>query len=317
MSAAKVAAPPALGTFASDVRHGLSKPQKEVLSQYLYDDLGSALFEAITLLPEYGLTRADRRLIESLAPELPRRFALVAELGSGGGQKTRRILESLGADDELRYFPIDVSPSALAHCALELAPFADVTPLEFSYLDGVEAAMERRSQGDNLLLLFLGSTIGNFDRQPRERFLESLRRLLRPGDAMLIGFDLVKPIERMLSAYDDPTGVTAAFNMNLLGRVNRELGGDFVLRNFTHQVRYDETEQRIEMHLLSLENQTVTIPGADLICRFRGGETIWTESSHKFFVEQVPQIAARAGFGHERHWCDDDWRFLEALWTVS
>ncbi|MGH9667623.1 MAG: L-histidine N(alpha)-methyltransferase, partial [Bryobacteraceae bacterium] len=145
MSAVRFATAPALRTFASDIRDGLRKAQKEVLSQYLYDELGSALFEAITLLPEYGLTRADQRLVRRLARELPPGFRLVAELGSGGGRKTRQILEALGKDDGLQYFPIDVSPSALAHCAVELAPFADVTPLEFTYLDGIQAVLEHRS----------------------------------------------------------------------------------------------------------------------------------------------------------------------------
>ena len=309
------AAATALRSFAGDVRDGLRKPQKEILSQYLYDELGSALFEAITLLPEYGLTRADQRLIERLAPELPRGFRMVAELGSGGGRKTRQILEALGKDD-LQYFPIDVSSSALAHCAAELAPFADIMPLEFSYLDGIEAAIKRRSPGDKLLVLFLGSTIGNFDPEPRERFLMAVRRLLRPGDALLIGFDLVKPRERMFAAYDDSTGVTAAFNLNLLGRINRELGANFVQRNFVHRIRYDEAEQRIEMHLVSLEDQCAKIPGANLTCAFRDGETIWTESSYKFLATDIPNIASRAGFRQERCWVDREWPFVEALWMA-
>ncbi|HLJ14613.1 MAG TPA: L-histidine N(alpha)-methyltransferase [Bryobacteraceae bacterium] len=317
MSAARVATAPALRTFAEDVRAGLSKPQKELLSQYLYDELGSALFEAITLLPEYGLTRADQRLIERLSPDLSPEFSLIAELGSGGGHKTRQILAALGEQNTVRYFPIDVSASALAHCAIELAAFADISPLEYSYLDGIEAATEHRRPGEKLLILFLGSTVGNFDRAPREQFLNDLRALVQPGDALLIGFDLVKPLSRMFAAYDDPTGVTAAFNLNLLGRINRELGGNFVQANFIHQVRYNETEQRIEMHLVSRVGQTVRIPAANFTCSLRSGETIWTESSYKFLPDEIPELAARTGFNHRAQWIDEEWPFLEALWWVQ
>ncbi|MGA2214631.1 MAG: L-histidine N(alpha)-methyltransferase, partial [Bryobacteraceae bacterium] len=232
--------------FACDVRAGLGKPQKELHSKYLYDQLGSSLFEAITNLPEYGLTRADERLLgghaEEIAALLPARIAVI-ELGSGVGRKTRPILQALGPPPRhtaLRYYPIDVSADALARCERDLADLAEVHPFEQSYLDGMARATAEREPGESFLVMFLGSTIGNFERKCGLEFLRDLRRSLLPGDALLIGADLVKEPERMLDAYDDPTGVTGAFNLNLLGRINRELGGDFQIRQFEHQARWND-----------------------------------------------------------------------------
>lgn len=299
--------------FAADVRTGLSKPRKELPSKYLYDAVGSALFETITVLPEYGLTRADRRLLESLAPSLPRHFSSVAELGSGSGSKTRWVLDSLRPE---HYYPIDVSAAALEQCGKELSGLAEVRPVLASYLHGMREVKLSRSDNGPLLVLFLGSTIGNFDPPYRDEFLTGLRELLDPGDGVLIGFDLVKPLDTMLLAYDDPAGVTAAFNKNLLGRINRELNGSFLLRHFVHEVRYDSREQRIEMHLRSLASQRVTIGAAEFSCYFDEGETIWTESSYKFRAEQIPEIAASTGFSCIRQWSDREWPFAESLWQV-
>jgi len=308
--------------FASDVRIGLAKPQKELHSKYLYDELGSSLFEAITHLPEYGLTRADERLLRrhagDIASLLPSRVA-VAELGSGVGQKTRHLLEAIGADlpqDPLRYYPIDVSADALARCEHDLSDIAEVHPLVQSYLEGMSRAVNERRPGESFLVMFLGSTIGNFERKCAMEFLRDLRRSLLPGDLLLIGADLVKEPGRMLAAYDDPTGVTGAFNLNLLGRVNRELGGDFQLRDFEHQARWNEEHRRIEMHLRSRVNQTAFISEADLTVSFDAGETIWTESSHKFQIPELDAMAEQAGFSVEGQWIDRDWPFAENLWAV-
>jgi L-histidine N-alpha-methyltransferase len=299
--------------FACDVRVGLSKPQKELYSKYLYDDLGSALFDAITQLPEYGLTRADERILGRHACEIPREFGTVAELGSGSGRKTRPVLEALRA---AQYFPIDLSCAALERCGRELAGSAEIVPLEMSYLEGLTTAAARRN-GDPMLTLFLGSTIGNFEPRCRAEFLTQVRSRLRAGDALLIGFDLVKPVETMIQAYDDPTGVTASFNLNLLGRVNRELGGDFDLRAFAHEARFNAGERSIEMHLRSRRGQTVSIARAGFRCEFGEGETIWTESSYKFLLEEIPAMARAAGFSWERQWVDEEWPFVESLWRVS
>jgi len=308
----------ALREFAGDVRAGLTKPQKELHSKYLYDELGSSLFEAITHLPEYGLTRADERLLRTHAAEiaslLPPRVAVI-ELGSGTGQKTRHVLRAI-RDAEPRYFPIDVSSDALARCERDLADIAEVHPLERSYLQGMADAAAWRRPGENLLVLFLGSTIGNFERPCAIEFLRDLRRPLQPGDCLLLGADLVKDRDTMLVAYDDPTGVTAAFNLNLLGRVNRELGANFNLRAFEHQARWNEHERRIEMHLCSRTRQSVWIAAADLDLEFQSGETIWTESSHKFHLSELAVMAEQCGFDVEGQWMDPEWPFLESLWTV-
>jgi dimethylhistidine N-methyltransferase len=301
-----------MNQFACEVRSGLAKPQKELPSKYLYDELGSALFDAITALPEYGLTRADRRILNRHAVDLPRDFACVAEFGSGSGSKTRAILEAIAPKT---YFPIDVSPAALDRCTRELCGMAHIQPIEDSFLEGLDRVREAQESGA-LLLLFLGSTLGNFDSRCRNDFLQQVRLRMRSGDAMLIGLDLVKPLETMLDAYDDPTGVTAAFNLNLLGRINRELGGDFDIRAFAHHALYNETDRRIEMHLRSRINQTVTVTEADFHCRFRADETIWTESSHKFYADEIPEIAHATGFVSEALWVDEEWPFAESLWRA-
>jgi len=299
-----------MNEFACEVRSGLAKLQKELPSKYLYDELGSALFDAITVLPEYGLTRADQRLLERHAADLPREFSSIVEFGSGSGRKTRTILEALSPED---YFPIDLSSSALENCRQALARLTNVEPVEATYLNGLDRVPRN---GTPLLVLFLGSTIGNFDSRCRADFLRQVRARLRPCDAMLIGFDLVKPLETMLDAYDDPSGVTASFNLNLLGRINRELGGDFNLRAFAHEARYHATERRIEMHLRSRIDQTITVREAKIECRFRADETIWTESSHKFHAEEIPEIAHESGFESQSQWIDEEWPFAENLWRA-
>jgi len=300
-----------MNEFACEVRRGLSKAQKELPSRYLYDELGSALFDTITVLPEYGLTRADQRLLERHAADIPREFGCVAEFGSGSGRKTRAVLEALEPE---RYVPIDVSGHALERCRRELAGLARIDPVEASYLNGLDQIPRN---GSPMLVLFLGSTIGNFDSRCRADFLKQVRSRMREGDALLIGFDLVKPVEMMLDAYDDPTGVTASFNLNLLGRINRELNGDFELRAFAHQARYDTNEQRIEMHLRSRVHQRVTIRDAEFACSFKADETIWTESSHKFHPEETAEIARESEFAQEAQWVDEAWPFAENLWRAA
>ena len=305
--------------FARDVWAGLTRAgQKTLPCRYLYDDVGSALFEAITFLPEYGLTRADARLVGQHAGEIAARVpgcVLVAELGSGTGTKTRTILERLGAR-VAAYYPIDVSRAALERCTRELATLGTIVPLELNYLEGLRHVAERRVAGETLLVLFLGSTIGNFEPEEAADFLASVRECLEPRDALLLGTDLVKPVEQMLVAYDDPAGVTAAFNLNLLGRINRELDGDFDLRQFEHVARYEVDAQRIEMHLRSRSQQVVNIRRAELLVDFLAGETIWTEVSHKFRPEQIARLARAAGFRLERQWIDCEWGFAESLMRV-
>jgi uncharacterized SAM-dependent methyltransferase len=175
----------------------------------------------------------------------------------------------------------------------------------------------RRRPGETLLVLFLGSTIGNIDRPGAAAILREVRRLLLAGDRLLLGADLEKPEERMLLAYDDPTGVTASFNLNLLGRINRELGGNFQLRNFAHEARYHRPERRIEMHLRSLCAQRVAVEAAGVEVELGRNETIWTEASHKFLLHELPEMARAAGFRSEARWVDQEWPFAEALWMAQ
>ncbi|HXN45270.1 MAG TPA: L-histidine N(alpha)-methyltransferase, partial [Bryobacteraceae bacterium] len=301
---------------------GLTRPgQKELPSVYLYDALGSALFEAITLLPEYGLTRADERILRRYAATIVERLPVplvVTELGSGSGRKTRWLLEALARGGPVTYYPIDISAAALARCKFELSGIGPigVVGLEQSYLDGLAEVAVRRTGGEALLVLFLGSTIGNFERGAGEDFLRAIRASLSPGDGLLLGTDLVKPPARLIAAYDDPTGVTAAFNLNLLARINRELAGNFSLRQFAHEARYDERRHRIEMHLVSTRHQTVSIPGAGITATFEKGESIWTEACHKFQLEELEGIAERTGFRSRAQWVDPQWPFAESLWIA-
>lgn len=303
--------------FAREVRAGLTRPEQKTLPcRYFYDNVGSALFEAITELPEYGLTRAEDRIFQAHAQAIVDRLPhnlVVAELGSGSGTKTRAILEKLRQRQIVVYYPIDVSGAALARCSLELGRLGAVFPLEMSYLDGLREAANRRAAGQPLLALFLGSTIGNFAQEAAIDFLFAIRQCLSPGDALLLGTDLVKSTDRLLAAYDDPPGVTAAFNLNLLARINRELDADFDLRQFEHEARYDEDAQRIEMHLKSLQYQIVSIKQADLIVDLVPNETICTEASHKFRVEQIDVMARVAGFRVESRWVDREWPFADSL----
>src|SRR5579872_939549 len=254
-----------LSEFCSDVVVGLNQPgQKELPSKYLYDEVGSALFDVICVLPEYGLSRAGMRTLQQHSGEVVDRIpgpVTVAELGSGSGQKTRWLLEALSRRQRVNYYPIDISSSALFRCQQELGQMEMVSLVGFerAYLDGLKEVAERRRDGEGLFVLFLGSTIGNFDRPAGDQFLREVRSILREGDALLLATDLEKPVSVIRLAYDDPAGVTAAFNKNVLARINREIGGDFDLSQFEHVVRYDETEQRIEMHLRSKIWQRVTI----------------------------------------------------------
>jgi len=308
--------------FAVEVRDGLTqREQKTLPARYLYDELGSTLFEAITLLPEYGLTRADERVIARCAPELPSQFlgeVVIAELGSGSGRKTRRILDAFRAHQSaIDYYPIDLSRAALDTCRAELASLARVTALECTYMHGLRHLAARRHPDRQLFVLFLGSTIGNLDRPEARHFLADVRSCLKPGDALLLGADLIKPVDIMLPAYDDALGVTAAFNLNLLTRMNRELDASFDARSFHHLALWNARESRIEMHLCSLSEQRIAIPGAGCVASFRTGETIWTESSHKYTIEDLREMAHGAGYRVSGEWVDAAWPFIEALWLAE
>jgi len=305
--------------FAADVRAGLTKPgQKELLSKYLYDDVGSALFEVISHLPEYGLTRADERLLRRHSWDVVDRLATpiaVAELGSGSGRKTRHLLEAFCRRQRTAYYPIEISRAALVMCERELSDIDSISILGFEreYLDGLLEVAAKRRPGQHFLVLFLGSTIGNFDRPAGIQFLAEVRRILQPGDSLLLGTDLIKSSVQLLGAYDDELGVTAAFNLNLLARINRELDANFDLAQFEHEARINHHNRSVEMHLRSMCRQTVNIPVAEISVEFHEGETIWTESSHKYSADEVIEMARTTGFRCEAQWIDEQWPFAESL----
>jgi L-histidine Nalpha-methyltransferase len=305
--------------FATDVRAGLTlRGQKELPSKYLYDEVGSALFEVICHLPEYGLTRADERVLRQYSDEIVESVAgrvAVAELGSGSGKKTRWILEALSRRQHTSYYPIEISRSALRMCERELGDIDSVSIVGFEreYLDGLREIAAQREPGQHLLVLFLGSTIGNFDRPCGVKFLASVREILVTGDSLLLGTDLEKPASRLLRAYDDNLGVTAAFNLNLLARINRELDANFELTQFAHIAKMNYWERSVEMHLQSKCRQRVSIPAAGISIEFKEAETIWTESSHKYSREEVCRMAIAAGFRCESQWVDEEWPFAENL----
>lgn len=316
--------------FAMDVRSGLRKKQKELPSKYLYDAVGSALFEAITRLPEYGLTRADERLLNRHAREIADHLApglapaiRVVELGSGSGRKAVPILKAIGGGTHLTtrkvvYYPVDVSQAALEQCRREVSvlPNVRIRAIRAFYVEGLKEAVKSRARSERILVLFLGSSLGNFDRRESAHLLFQIQRMLRPGDALLLGTDLVKPQTELILAYDDPAGVTAAFNLNMLARMNRELGARFQLRQFRHEARWSPEQRRVEMHLQSLAAQKVEIPGARCQASFEPGETIWTESSYKFEPAELVSLAKQSGFTPEDQWIDREWPFAENLWMI-
>lgn len=303
--------------FAADVRHYLRLSPRQLPSRYLYDDLGSALFEAICLLPWYPLTRAEMRLLTAHAPRiLDRDVTSIVELGAGSGLKLSTLIRTAGPRrGRLDVDIVDVSAAALGQTrgALGEFPGVRVTTREATYEAGLDRLRASPPARGRRLMLFLGSNIGNFDPEGRDRFLEGLRAALRPGDRLLLGVDLVKPVSDLRLAYDDPLGVTAAFNRNLLSRIDRELGGDFDLDRFAHHVVWNAQDSRIEMHLRSTTAQEVRIARAGLHLELAEGETIWTESSYKYEAAGVIEVLQRAGFGVVEQWVDPRDRFALTL----
>ena len=309
-------------SFAEDVRAGLTATPKKLLPKYFYDALGSHLFEAICQLPEYYPTRAEAEIFEHHAAEivssLNGRLTLV-ELGSGSSVKTRFLIEALIArQGRLHYQPVDISATMLEQSAQELLkiyPELCITGQARDYTQGLGAI--ERSNGESILALFLGSNIGNYDPPEAIALLRQIRRTLREGDGLLLGADLKKDAAILEAAYDDALGVTAAFNLNLLLRINRELGADFDLKRFQHRAVYNDAQGRIEMHLVSRLAQKIHLNALGLMIEMQAGETIHTENSYKYDQQQLSQMAAAAGFGAKRVWMDEEERFSSSLWLAS
>jgi L-histidine Nalpha-methyltransferase len=306
--------------FAAEVQRDLALVPKQLQSKYLYDALGSSLFEAICRLPWYRITRAEQRLLVTHASEIVAALgadrSTIVELGCGNGEKLAVLAEALQRHGgSARVHLIDVSSQALEQTEQRLMPLRHVSVVghQSTYEVGLRRAAAGRDGSGPMVVLLLGSNIGNFDRPAAAAFLRRIRQVLQPGDLLLLGADLVKPIADLQLAYDDPLGVTAAFNKNLLVRINRELGGTFNLAAFTHRAAWNAEEQRIEMHLVSRTNQTVTISAASATVVFRAGEHIWTESSYKYDPSQIPAMGEAAGFAVREQWIEERARFALSL----
>jgi L-histidine N-alpha-methyltransferase len=306
--------------FALDVRHGLAATPKQLPPRWLYDAIGSSLFETICLLPWYKITRAETALLDRLAPEIALRLPVVrevVELGPGSGDKLARLLSPFTRrSTPVAAHLIDVSSEALAAATTRLSalPNLAVRPSLGTFHEGL-AALPTRNGGR--LIALLGSNIGNFEAEAADDLMREIAHALAPGDACLLGADLVKPEAELVDAYDDPLGVTAAFNLNLLARINRELGARFDLRAFRHEARWNAEASRVEMHLVSRSQQRVAFPDAGFEVRFAAGESIWTESSHKYTADAVDALGRRAGLATAARWVDEDARFALTLFTKS
>ena len=309
--------------FASEVRRDLALDPKQLQSKYLYDPLGSSLFDAICRLPWYRITRAEMRLLarhsDAIVSTLGDDGGTIVELGCGSGEKLMLLAEALQARGvSARVHLIDISWQALEQTEQRLTRFQHVSVVghQSTYEEGLRRAVAARDGNGSMLVLLLGSNLGNFDTPAASAFLARIRAALASGDLLLLGADLVKPERDLLLAYDDPLGVTAAFNLNLLVRINRELHGNFDLRAFAHRAVWNSAQQRIEMHLVARKPHVVTIPAADCVVAFRSGEWIWTESSYKYTADQIVDMGAEANFAAREQWIDDDARFALTLFAA-
>jgi L-histidine Nalpha-methyltransferase len=305
-------------SFADEVRAGLTGRPKTLPTKYLYDDLGSALFEVICLLPEYYLTRAEASILRAHARDIISAAGdtvEIVELGSGTATKTRLLLDAaLARQGALRYSPIDISRSALDETVAALNveyPAITVEPQVTDYLDGLRRFS--RNGAECTLVLFLGSNVGNFEPMEAQRTLRAVRETLRRGDSLLMGADMKKDVAVMEAAYNDKLGVTAAFNKNLLLRINRELGGHYDLDAFRHRATYNAAEGRMEMHLITDVAQDIAIDQLGMTVHFEPGESIHTESSYKYDQLQLAALASTTGFDLAKTWSNPDKTFTSNL----
>ncbi len=294
--------------MALEVREGLTATPKHLPAKLFYDEIGSQLFEQITELPEYYLTRTERSILESTRArscEQAGPSLTLVELGAGTATKTCILIEELlQRQSRALFYPIDVSPSALDEAVRQLGkqfPSLRVNPIVADYTGGVPALS--RISGRKLVL-YIGSSIGNFEPPHAIRILRRIRQTLRPGDALLLGADFAKSPKILLPAYDDAQGVTAAFNKNILARLNRELDADFDLDAFRHIALWNRRCSRMEIYLESMAAQTAFLPALDLDVKFEAGERIHTENSYKYTDEMIESILRESGFTLEHTWCD-------------
>ena len=295
--------------FAEDVAYYLTQAPRQLPSRYLYDELGSSLFEAICRLPWYPITRAEQWLLQAHHKTIFSQLSFVStvvELGPGDGEKLVTLMGGQ-TEREVTIHLVDVSAAALERAATAVSSqyALPIVLHQATYEEGL-SEVRPDSSGGRMLVLFLGSNIGNFDPPGAHAFLDGVRAALRPGDALLVGTDLVRSETELLLAYDDPLGVTAAFNRNLLLRVNRELGADFDITRFAHRALWNARESRVEMHLVSLDRQCVRVPAAEIDITFDVGERIWTESSYKYRIDDVGAMLEQSGFHAIGQWVDNN-----------
>jgi len=304
-------------TFAEEISSSLTMIPKFITPKFFYDKKGSELFEKICTLPEYYPTRTEISILKNLQTELPSfiddSFRLV-ELGSGASVKTRLLLDIFTKIQQItEYLPIDIS-EILAESSEQLLRDYDnlrITGIIDTYEGGLEFLQNYDEK--NNLIIFLGSSFGNFSPSDGKTFLEKINSTMKSGDLFLIGLDLVKDSQILESAYDDAQGVTAEFNLNVLSRINDELDADFNLNNFSHYSTYNKEDQRIEMYLKSLVNQSVIISKSNLSLNLEKNELIHTEYSHKYTLEQIKTLLESSGFKINHTWLDDDTRFSLTL----
>ncbi len=309
---APTAALPLCQRVALSAREGLTSHPKWLPSWLFYDDEGSVLFDRITALPEYYLTRTERAIFAEYADEIVAQagqgsLLRMTELGAGSAEKTRLLLAAaLRRQEHIVYEPVDVSASALADAQETIEReflSAIVEPREMDYTDGL--VLEKTQHNERRLVLYIGSSIGNFEPADAEALLTGVRESLEAGDCLLLGVDRVKDEHLLLAAYDDVAGVTAAFNRNILHRLNREIGADFDSDSFVHRARWNAEASRMEMHLESRQAQTVHVEHANLNVEFRAGETIHTENSYKYRRGDAEKLLRSAGFRPEITWTDE------------
>lgn len=305
--------------LAQDVTHGLTEKEKRLPSKYLYDTLGSRLFEAICELSWYKITRGEKRLLEQHGAVILSDWKstnAIVELGSGSGEKLSMLLNTVRKFDHLVHAHlVDISSAALELSKLTLSrhPSVSIFPKQATYESGLRLALSNRNESGSVLVLFLGSNISNLHPQQANQLLQQIQDQCRPGDRLLLGADLVKPEPELLLAYDDPLGITAAFNLNILVRLNNDLGSNFNLNQFKHLAIWNEKYSRIELYLESQIKQVVYISATDCYIYFSQGERILTENSYKYQSKEIIEMGKQVKFKLCQQWIDEDSKFTLTL----
>lgn len=308
--------------FANDILIGLTSTPKKFSSKYFYDVVGSQLFQDITRLDEYYLTRKEYEIIESMKDQLPdivgKEEIDIVELGVGDGHKTKLVIESfLKKNIKVHFYPIDISVEALNQLKENISEFTqlDIEAIAAEYLQGLTYVRQKSDRRQ--VVLFLGSNIGNFSRAEERDFLKKIKDVLHPEDFLLIGFDLKKDIETMTRAYSDSEGVTAHFNLNLLERINKELGANFQVENFRHLAQYNPILGAMESFLISLKDQDVTISQLARTIHFDAFEAIHMEYSFKFSEKEIRELSHQGGFEQVANFSDKQHFYVDSLWQVT